>query len=76
MDKNKFDIENSGDIKSLNEIDPKLRFDAFTAGIQEGPAGGSSPETAGIREGPARNRSPVTMAARPEHPATAGGHNI
>ena len=36
MDKNKFDIENSGENKSLNEIDPKLRFDAFTAGIQDG----------------------------------------
>ncbi|MBQ9531178.1 MAG: DUF4364 family protein [Eubacterium sp.] len=35
-DNNNFDIENDIEKKSLNEIDPKLRFDAFTAGIQEG----------------------------------------
>ena len=34
MDKNRFDIDNEK--KSQNEIDPKLRFDAFTAGIQDG----------------------------------------
>ena len=39
MDTNKeknFDIENDAEKRSLNEIDPKLRFDAFTAGIQDG----------------------------------------
>ncbi len=36
MDKNRFDIENETEKLSQNEIDPKLRFDAFTAGIQDG----------------------------------------
>ncbi|MBE6742477.1 MAG: DUF4364 family protein [Ruminococcaceae bacterium] len=36
MDKNSFEIENNIDNMSQNEIDPKLRFDAFTAGMQDG----------------------------------------
>ena len=36
MDKNNFEIENNIDNMSQNEIDPKLRFDAFTAGMQDG----------------------------------------
>jgi len=36
MNNNRFDIENDINNMSQNEIDPKLRFDAFTAGMQEG----------------------------------------